>query len=291
MLLTIGQIIETFPQVAASWILAFFLPSLLFRFSDTAANRLRQIMMLLFLSLMVGMLLFGVNMPLFVTTVPTMLAFSVAYLIYLVRQAQMSRSSMSVLTALLGVAIIFPLLTKMFLSPKPDDLSHEAAAAVGLKEMTKKGDAVLTDNPQVVAWYANRPAIYIPLNDAKIANVRRRFQKARYLFLTENIQRDASYSEEWRPLYIQLARWNELYARQREIGQQLPAPPGIVQTAASGNPFWMSLEGFITQPPVKGGRRVAILASSGPPPPLPGDQRSESSRVSEDEPVRSADAR
>src|SRR5262249_37677334 len=49
-----GKIIDNFPQVNASWILAFLLPSLLFRFTDTAANSLRRIMMWCFMAILVG---------------------------------------------------------------------------------------------------------------------------------------------------------------------------------------------------------------------------------------------
>jgi hypothetical protein len=262
-LLGVNQVIKGFPQVSANWILAFFLPSLLFRFSDPAANRLRQIMILLWFSLMFGMLLFGVQLPLFVTTIPTMLVFSVAYLLYLVRQAQMRWTSISITTALLTIGIIYPLMSAMLLEDKPKDILQEQAAAKGLAKMSQKGDVVFSDMPQIVAWYANRPAITIPFDNAKIKALRRRFEKARFLFLTQNA---SQYGDAWGTLYSQAAQWNEVYAFQREREAPLPQARTISSAASP-------LEGFEIKAPIKGGRRVVIMESSGPPPIAPGEQQ------------------
>ena len=102
------QIIQAFPQVTASWVLAFFLPCLLFRFTDMATNALRRVMMLCLLGLFVGSLLFRVQMPLFVAIIPTMLVFSVAYLLHLTQQAKLPRSSLVLVTTLMAVAIWVP---------------------------------------------------------------------------------------------------------------------------------------------------------------------------------------
>src|SRR5579862_8657914 len=107
----IGQIIQTFPQVTASWILAFLLPSLLFRFTDQATNTLRRVMMWCFLALVGGIIVFGVDdkMPLFMALIPTMLIFSVAYLLHLLQQARLTRNASILATLLLCAVVIYPL--------------------------------------------------------------------------------------------------------------------------------------------------------------------------------------
>jgi hypothetical protein len=250
-ILGVGSIIEGYPAISGSWILAFF-PT-----------------MLLFLSILIGVLLFGVGnnvhskMPLFVSTLPTMLAFAVAYLLYLIRQAQMRWQGLSITAALLAIAIVLPLGNAMFLKKKQKDITHEATAAQGFaKEIARqKADTAFSDMPQVVAWYANRPAIYIPQNDIQIRDLRNRFKNARYLFLTENVP---TFGEEWRPLYQYFQQWNELCAVKRLANEPLPPRQGLFNTAQTGKQFLMALDGFYSIEPVKGGKRVVILASNGP---------------------------
>ena len=92
-LLGAGEVVQAFPQVSASWMLAFLLPSLLFRFKDAAANHVRRVMMYCFAGILVGLLPFGIEMPVFACLIPTMLIFAIAYLIHLVEQSQLPRSS------------------------------------------------------------------------------------------------------------------------------------------------------------------------------------------------------
>lgn len=269
-LLGVGGIIEGFPGISGVWILAFVLPSLLFRFSDPAAHKLRQILMLFFMSILVGVLLFGVNvnnkMQLFVVTTPVMLAFAVAYLVHLVSQAQLSRTGRSMVGLLLAIAVLLPVFNTMFMKDRRNialDVTHEATAAKGFNLITKKGDAVFSDAPQIVAWYADLPAIWIPQNDVKIKALRRRFPSARYLFMTDRV---ASMGEEWRPIYLGVARYNEQYtAWKNGSPMPLPAPPGVPHIPETDDRFLNALEGFVSVPPVKGGKKVAIMASSGPP--------------------------
>lgn len=263
-LLGVGRIIQDFPQVTASWVLAFFLPSLLFRFTDPAANALRRVLMMCFLGILMGTLLFAVepNMPVFVSTIPVMLAFSVAYLLHLIRQAQMRFTSSMITTLLLGIAILFPLFYALVLEKAPNEMKREKAAAAYYNSLTKKGEVCYTDNPQLVAWYANRPAIWIPANEVRITDLRKRFMNSRWLFMTENVR---AYGPEWQEVYQFCANWNSKYAAARESDQLGGIPPLVFQSNGEvTDPFLLALDGFRGVPPVKGGVTVVICNSDGP---------------------------
>ena len=216
----IGQVIQAFPQVTASWVLAFFLPSLLFHFTDGAANILRRVLMSCFGALLFGMLLFGIQMPLFVSLVPTMLVFSVAYLLHLIQQAQLSRAAMGWVTTLLAIAVVFPLGSDMTLDVKTPPLK-DVPAALALGQMSQPDDVVLSDQPWVVAWFANRPSIWIPASDEQVGNCRQQFTSTRWLFVTDEV---TNCSLMWQFLHGRFQDWNVADVQYRMAGKAEPRP-------------------------------------------------------------------
>ena len=156
-----GQVIQQFPQVTASWILAFFLPCLLFRYSDPAANKLRQIMIFCMLGILLGTVVFQIWMPLFVAVIPVMMLFSVSYLIHLAQQAQLKHGSVALVTSLVAVAAIYPLVSDVVLKDKYPPLDGMESAR-DLGKLANKTDVVLSDQPATVAWYAERPSVFVP---------------------------------------------------------------------------------------------------------------------------------
>ncbi len=252
-----GQVLEVMPQVTASWILAFFLPALLFRFPDPAANTLRRVMMFSYLGILCSAALFVVQMPHFVALIPTMLAFAVAFLLALIRQAQMSRGSVAAVGALLVVAAAYPLLMDMRMTSKPRPVREQVnARALGAR--TRPDEVVFSDQPWLVAWYADRPAIWLPLSEARVPDFRRQFGTARWLFLTEGARRA---SPQWELLYNQLFQWNLEYAR---LSVQERAKVGAVPLPGKGIPLLENLKGFAWLPPAKDAVLTAVVAAAPP---------------------------
>lgn len=252
-LLGAGEVIQAFPQITASWVLAFFLPGLLFRFADPAANTLRRIVMGCFLALFVGTLIFSIQMPLFVSTIPAMLIFSVAFLLHLARQAQLSPGSTGLVIGLVAIGVGYPLLTDLAGS-KPRTLA-EAPAARLLGERSRPNDVALSDQPWIVAWHADRPAVWIPVSDARTAQLRERFATTRWLFLTEMVR---GYSANWLRVYDTFLQWNLIYAQARASGQRAPA--GIRIEGDGNHPLLQALRGFESVSPVETDLPRAVVA-------------------------------
>jgi hypothetical protein len=215
-----GEVVQKFPEVTASWLLAFFLPALLFRFREPATNTLRRTLMFYFLGLLVGMLLFGINMPLFVTLVPAMLIYSVAFLIHLVQQAQLNRTAGALVTTLVILGVCYPLASDMFLKDKPPAMREMQLARKFGQEIGQE-DVTLSDKPEIVAWYGDRPTIWIPATDERIQTVRDQFHYTRWLFLTQGVQ---NYSPDWQWLFGACVQWNADVAdkTQREAARARP---------------------------------------------------------------------
>jgi len=262
LLLGAGQIIQAFPQVTASWVLAFLLPSLLFRFSDPAAAALRRIMMLCFAGIFIGTVAFGIQMPLFTALIPTMLVFAVGYLLYLMDQAKMSRASSALATALIVIAVSFPLLSDMTLQDKRLPLA-EAAMAETMGETTRPNEVSFSDQPWIPAWFANRPSIWIPESDERIAKLRGQFNTARWLFLTDSVR---NFSPSWRLIYDDFRNWNLSYAIAAESKQNPPQLLRITDERLKA-PLFRALAGFVSIPPpdtakaVKPGGLPAVMAN------------------------------
>lgn len=253
LLLGAGQIIQAFPQVTASWVLAFFLPCLLFRFTDTATNALRRVMMLCLLGLFVGSLVFRVQMPLFVAIIPTMLIFSVAYLLHLTQQAKLNRASLVLVTSLMAAAIGFPLLSDMLLIEKTQGLK-EAGTARMLGKAMQRDEVALSDQPWIVAWYADRPAIWVPMIDVKIGDIRKQFPKTRWLFLTDNTR---TLSPQWDAIYNVFARWDNAYT------QALAEKKTLNSFSLGGKAFPLleALSGFTAVAPAKDAATSVVIAA------------------------------
>ena len=254
LLLGAGQVVESFPQVSASWMLAFLLPSLLFRFKETATNSLRRVMMYCFAGVLIGMLPLGIEMPVFACLIPAMLVFAIAYLLHLVEQAQLPRPSVVLLTALLGAAMLLPVLRQMVLTDKPAP-RPEVASARALRQALAPGDVVLSDQPWVVAWYADRPAVWIPAVDKQIKEVRTQFPGARWLFLTDQTR---GLSPQWQYIYAMLQQWNQVYIQAQTAGKPTP---GQVRISGAGDPLIESLNGFTVLPPARGTSPTVVIAA------------------------------
>ncbi len=237
MLVNLSVTFDTLPQVAASWVLAFFLPSLLFRFRNETTHKVRNAMLACLLTLYFGMLPLNLEMPLLASFAPTMLIFAVAYLLHLIQQANLERPAMTLVAAVAGCAALFPIIRNMALTDKPAPPAGMIEAAV-FDRLAGKRELVLTDAPWLVAWRGNRPAVWLPLDDAEAAAIRRGFPGTRWLYLTEESRH---YSENWQYVYDGFARWNAEALEAKR--QRLPLPQGIA-ISGTKSVLMESLVGF-----------------------------------------------
>ena len=264
MLLT-GSTVAIFPQVAGSWILAFFLPALLFRYSDAAANGTRRVLVWCFLGLVIAHVLFNASqtgtMAIFVSLVPVMLVFAVSYLVHLMGQARLSRGSHRFAVALIAFAVTYPLLSSMAFANFEDRMPGKSTAAE-LKRISAPTDVVLSDQPWLVAWHADRRAIWVPITNKTTQKMRDQVKELRWLFMTPSI---ASMSNDWRNLYSALLKWNQMYVV-AERAKEAPPKPALLQAEGVPEPvtaFMRPLDGFATRPPV--GKNIETILAALPP--------------------------
>ena len=241
-LVSANQIVVTFPQVSAIWILAFFLPSLLFRLGEARARATRGTVLCSLFALFLTMLVFSVQMPLFTCLTPAMLIFAVAFLQGLLRQAQMPRMGRLLASGLIGVTMAYPLYSELAISDKP--LPNRAAIeAKLLARKMGEGDACLSDTPWNVAWYANHPCAWLPLDDSEVGGVRQRIGHVDWLFLTDGTRK---YSPAWQYVYGVFARWNLAALRAQSTRS---APPTIIAIKDAERPLMKALQGFASVTP------------------------------------------
>jgi len=249
----IGAVLDSWPNVGGNWVLVFFLPSLFFRFSDPVANSLRRVVLWAFVSLIGGMVLFQVQMPLLVTLVPGMLVFAIAYLVFLVQQAHLNRGAMARLTVAMAAVLLFPRLRTLAFSDKPVGI-HEREAAGELATRSKPREVVLSDQPWSVGWYANRPAVLVPYSESRISDLRTQFSGLRWLFITK----DVGYSGPvWGRFYQGLLVWNDAYYK---ASVEKTNPPADIQISGNSSPLISALSGFVTYPPLERGTPSTLVA-------------------------------
>lgn len=225
-------------------LLVFLVPSLLFRFANPAVNHLRAVMLFAVLGLFVGQLLFGVNLTMFAVLVPAFLLFSVAFLLHLGKQARMERGALLGASALAVVVVLCPIARELMRPVDKARLPH-AATAASLARLSKAGDVCLSDQPWLVAWHADRPALWIPSMDAQTQEMRRRF-KAHWMLLTSDA---GALSPGWGQTYQVFAQWDMAY---RQSQQGLSAPPPAFEIPAAGKDapaLVRALQGFGPVPP------------------------------------------
>lgn len=242
MLTGINQILRSLPQMSGNWILAFFLPSLFFRFTDRTAESVRRTALFCLLSLCAAMLLFTVQMPLLFCLMPIVLIFSVAYLVHLAQQAHLNRRALHFAAGLIALATLYPLFSEMALSDKPQP-HRLAASARLLARQSRPADACVSDQPWITAWYADRPSLWIPARDDQMSEARRLVSGSRWLFLTEQTR---TYSGSWQYVYDAFYNWNAGYKSAVSVGGA--APPNIV-IEGTGQPLIEALSGFTSVNP------------------------------------------
>lgn len=253
----LGDVIQQTPQIAASWVLAFFLPSLFFRFADKAVNTVRAAALLCLGAIVVGLLPMdlALHMPVLTCLMPTLLIFSVAYVTYLVQQARLTRKGAALTFCIIAVAAIYPMIDMMFLSGVRPGALKEEASAMSLKQLTQKDDVSFSDQPWIVAWYADRPSVWIPHDDSQVAAIQKDYS-VRWLFITENAR---ALSPAWEYLQANFEKWNMVWQMHQGSGQ---APvPSIRINANKQVPLFDALQGFTSVPPPPDASPTAVIAT------------------------------
>ncbi len=248
-----NQIIQIFPQLSIGWLLLFFLPCLLERFRRESVAAVRSITLLCLGGLAFGTLLFSVQMPLFVSLVPPMLVFSVGYCLQLVGRSELTSPAKRLLNLFLLYLLLCPLYTDLFLTEVTPPL-RSTAAAKSLSGSISPGSVLLSDQPWITAWYTDRPTIWLPNTDSRVADLRNRFPEIRFLFLTEQAR---SYSPTWQYIYDVLYRWTLVSAETRRSGERPPRPFVI---SGKGQPLLNALDGFTALAPDGSSPSVVIAA-------------------------------
>ena len=265
MFLNASMSLDLFPQVALSWILAFFLPSLLFRFRDEAAHAVRQATLFCFAALFFGMIPLTLDVPLLACFAPPILVFAVAYLLHLVQQANLSPPAISLVAAAAALAAIVPVVRDAALTEKtPASKAIPAAQALG--RLSAPHDVCFSDAPGLAAWYGDRPAVWLPAKEWDVDAIRKGFPNTRWLLLTEQAR---TYSPGWQSIYDGFARWNGAVV---EAGTQRLAPPAPIAIAGQGRPLTVALNGFQSVAPPANSTAWVILAA------VPADNRKADTR-------------
>lgn len=252
---SVGEVLYTLPTINASYLLAFFLPALLFRLANPAANIVRGIIVAIGFALLWGTVIFQIDMPLFVALIPAAILFAIAFLVHLMAEAQLSRPTVALVSTIGVLVIALPLVYDTQLRVQKVEALGSVGVARALSDMTRRQDVCLSDHPWVVAWYADRPAIWIPKTDGNVMEFRKQFASARWLFLTESSR---EYSAEWRTIYDVFLRWNVVYNRAKESKRQ---PPTSIRINGKGHPLLEGLQGFTSVEPRVKGEPKAVIAT------------------------------
>jgi len=237
MLAGVNRILTGIPQLSSTWILAFFLPGALFRLHDPASNGLRLAWVAAAAALCAGMLLFGVHVPLLAALLPVALLYSVGFLAHLFKQAKIDGPGRNVACSVIALATLYPLFSDLALAGRARPLPLAGAARL-LRQQSVLGDVCVTDEPWAVAWYADRPALWIPLGDDEMRDAAARVTGIRWLVITD---RARSLSPDWQLVYDGMADWNAAWRKARDEHGPAPAPAIV---GATGPPLMDALNGF-----------------------------------------------
>lgn len=254
-----NQIIQVFPQLSIGWLLLFFVPSLLYPFKRESVSAVRAVTLLCLGGVAFGTLLFTVQMPLFVSLVPSMLVFSVGYFLQMVEGSELTPAAKRLLNAFFLFLLLCPLVTDLFFTEHTPPL-RSTVAAKGLHEVIPQNVAILSDQPWITAWYTDRPSIWLPNSDNRVSDIRKRFPEVRWLFLTEQSR---SYSSTWQYVYDVLYRWTLVAAETKRTGGTPPRPFVI---SGKEQPLLNALEGFTSISPDQPFPTVVIAGWRSPAP-------------------------
>ena len=246
--------LQSIPQGTMGGSLPFFIPGLFVRFKVESAGRIRAIAGVMLLASVGGSLLFHFELTLLLSVMPVLLVFAVAYLVHLVQQAQLSRNALVGVVAAGFVICALPLVHDLAFVERRSALT-EAESARSLARMARQDEVAISDQPWLVAWYGDRPSVWIPRSDTKTLEVRNQFPRARWLYLTDQA---AEFSPQWRSVYQAFLQWNNLY---KQAMTENKKPPATLRIDGQGHPLLQALHGFVSVQPVVAAADAPVLAA------------------------------
>jgi 4-amino-4-deoxy-L-arabinose transferase-like glycosyltransferase len=248
--------IALLPRMPGSWILLFVAPSLVYQYSNPSATRLRSIVLWSLLAMLVGGLFFSPNPIRLMIVFPALLIYAVAFLQHTLDAARLTQGKVWMVSASLGLVLLSPLVGDLIKTRYPA-MVPEAGTARALTRQIPAGEVSFSDRPWLAAWYGDRASIWIPAEDGTLADLRRQFPQARWLFLTQQAD---GLSPEWDQIYRGLLGWNQQYYRAQEA--HAPLPPSV-RISGGQIPLLKALDGFETVPPI-GTEMPSVVVAEAP---------------------------
>lgn len=246
----LNRLVLAFPETTSAWVFGFFLTGMFFRSDDEPTNRLRAVLIWLMAGLLCGTIFFYLPMLHFTAFAPAMLVFGLAFVFFLFQQNQQGLASRLALYGFIAFLLAYPGIYRLVLGDKGRPV-REAATARALENGMRKDELALSDEPWLVAWYGNRPGMWVPRSDAELIELRKRFKGLRWMMLTE---RSRGLSGDWRSIYDVFRRWNEMCVVARQTKKPTPAAlqvQGRGQGQGQDRPLLVALQGFTTVAPVE----------------------------------------
>lgn len=237
----------------AGWILIFVVPGLFQPPPDAVSGSVRRLSLFAMLAVLGGSALFRVQMQLAMFVLPALLVFGSEYLLRLAAGTRMTGPVRFALAAAFAFAMLGPLINAVALTHSVAALPQSAPASELARTM-RPGEVALSDQPWIVAWYADRPAVWIPDGGPQVDLIRKRFVGCRWLMLTDQIR---DYPPEWQMAYRSLLQWDFAVLQARMAGT---APPPPITISGSVTPIVNALNGFQSVSPSGTELPAAVLA-------------------------------
>jgi hypothetical protein len=246
--------LTSFTQFPASWLLLCLAPALFAPCADAAATIMRRVTLWCMAGLFAGCLLFAFDPALLMAVLPGLLVFGAGYLVERAREVELTPRAIATALAALAIVLGYPLLTRCVFPPASKS-GRPAEAARSLAHLSRHDEFCLSDVPWMVAWYGDRPSLWLPAEDAQVAQLRKKFATMRWLFLTEATR---NYSPEWQMAYNSFLSWNLAVAQARQKGTSIPPAPSITPNQY---PLAQALNGFTAVEPAPRMEKAAVIAT------------------------------
>lgn len=229
-LLGLGSAYRTIAPLVGLYVVGFFVIALMRRLAGPRQNFLRVMVVLLLVFLGVIGAAHNPSAELFFVLVPLIVVLCAGYFVVLAREWIRTTVGQAAAVAIFVLIAAYPAFVSWAL-PQPKGISDKANLDY-LRRTLPPNAVVVTDIPWAVAWYAQRPAVWLPLDWRDFQRVQRK------------IGVDAIYFSALLPGYPsseQALAWQRLYA---ERG----VPPGF-EPAALPQPQEMLLLKAPLRPP------------------------------------------
>ena len=209
----------TIKRIGANYMIAFFIVSLLHRWRDEEAIRLRRWVLWGLVGCAMWLSLAGAPRQNFFTVfMPLVTVFGAAFFLVLFERLQfrtrlLRGGMMGLFVAVNMVSVVLAVLPPRNTAPYPP---YNAGVGAELGRMFREDELLASDIPWAVAWYADRSALWVPLREKDFIEINDRVRVVSGMYLTQETLQRESVLEEWLGQEVFLLR---LF--------QPPPPPGF----------------------------------------------------------------